>query len=77
MLAAGRFGGYRYPMTASKSPGGPPASGRDSRLERQAAALRANLKRRKQQARRRADDAKAAAASSAAGTSPAQKENER
>jgi hypothetical protein len=45
-------------MTARQNSGERGQRGKESRLERQAAALRANLKRRKQQARRRADGAK-------------------
>ena len=67
MLAAGGCGGYRSRMTARQSSGGRPPRGKDSRIERQAALLRANLKRRKQQARRRADGAKPNDASPAPG----------
>jgi hypothetical protein len=45
-------------MTARQNSDERAQRGKESRLERQAAALRANLKRRKQQARRRADGAK-------------------
>ena len=58
MLAPGRFGGYRFPMTGKQS-GGSRAPSEEARQKRQAAALRANLKRRKQQARDRADGTKA------------------